>query len=65
MEKKIRELWNNKYIFSLQVFVNAVLIAFSMTYYFSGDSGIVEKYIVISVYSALCIILQKYGIIIP
>ena len=58
MEKKIRELWNNKYIFSLQVFVNAVLIAFSMTYYFSGDSGIVEKYIVISVYSALCIILQ-------
>lgn len=58
MEKKIRQLWNNKYIFFLHLFVNAILIVFSVTYYFSGDADMVEKYIVSSAYAAICIILQ-------
>ena len=58
MESKIRQLWNNKYIFFLHMFVNIILLVYSATYYFCGEAEIVEKYVFISSYAVLCGLLE-------
>ena len=58
MYTKIRQMWNNKCILFLHIFADAILLAYSVTFLFSPNAVLTEKYFVISGFAVLCAILE-------
>ncbi len=58
MDSKIRELWNNKYIFFMHIFVDILLLVYGITYFFTQDTVVIGKYAALGVYALLCAILE-------
>ncbi len=58
MDSKIRKLWNNKYNFSMHIFVDILLLVYGITYFFSQDTVMIGKYAVIGIYAFICAILE-------
>ncbi len=58
MDSKIRKLWNNKYNFSMHIFVDILLLVYGITYFFSQDTVMIGKYAVIGIYAMICGILE-------
>lgn len=58
MDSKIRKLWNNKYNFSMHIFVDILLLVYGITYFFSQDTVMIGKYAVIGIYALICGILE-------
>ncbi len=61
MEGKIKQLWNNRYTFCLHFCVDISLLIYCITYYFSGEAGIIEKYVCLTVFAVLCAIVELIG----
>ncbi len=58
MDSKIRKLWNNKYNFSMHIFVDILLLVYGITYFFAQDTVMIGKYAVIGIYAFICGILE-------
>jgi len=58
MESQIRKLWNNKYIFTLHIFVDILLLVYGITYFFSQDTVMIGKYAVIGICAVICGVLE-------
>lgn len=58
MEAEIQKTWNNKYIFLLHMAIEAALILFCITYFFSEDDFLIQKYVVVAAIALLSAIIQ-------
>lgn len=58
MEAEIQKTWNNKYIFLLHMAIEAALILFCITYFFSEDDFLIQKYVVVTAIALLSAIIQ-------
>lgn len=58
MEAEIQKTWNNKYIFLLHMAIEAALILFCITYFFSEDDFLIQKYVVAAAIALLSAIIQ-------
>lgn len=58
MEAEIQKKWNNKYIFLLHLAIEAALIMFCITYFFSEEDFLIQKYVVVAAIALLSAIIQ-------
>lgn len=58
MEEEVQKIWNNKYAFLLHMTIDAALILFCISYFFSGNIFLIQKYAVIASFAVLSAILQ-------
>lgn len=58
MEAEIQKKWNNKYIFLLHMAIEAAIILFCITYFFSEDDVLIQKYVVVAAIALLSAIIQ-------
>lgn len=58
METEIQKKWNNKYIFLLHMAIEVALVMFCISYFFSEESFLIQKYIVVASLALLSAIIQ-------
>lgn len=58
MEAEIQKKWNNKYIFLLHMAIEVALVMFCISYFFSEESFLIQKYIVVASLALLSAIIQ-------
>lgn len=61
MEIAIQEKWNSKYIFLMHIFVDIALLTHCLTYFFSDDWFIIQKYLVVASLAVVSILLQVFN----
>lgn len=61
MDIGIQEKWNNKYTFLMHIFVDVALLVHCITYFFSDDLFLIQKYMVVAGLAAVSLIIYVFN----
>lgn len=58
MEEQIRKIWNNKYVLLGHIVLNICLFLYSLTYLFTANTFVLEKYTACIIFIVICTIFE-------
>lgn len=61
MDIGIQEKWNDKYTFLMHIFVEVALLVHCITYFFSDDLFLIQKYLIVACLAVVSILLQFFN----